>query len=360
MKLALTPEDVTPAWLTEALRAAGVLRDAKVTSIAARRVGNGMLGDSVQFTLGYDRSEDEAPSSVVGKFASTDPVSRQTGVNVGLYKKEVRFYQRIRDTVRIRTPRPYVALLDEETHDFTLILEDMAPARGGDQILGCSIADAECAMHEAAGLHGPRWRDPTLADIDALTPNAALAEMLVGGFPGFMQAFKARYDDMLEPAYMAFCQDFADRIGLYFRERDTPPTLQHTDYRLDNMLFAAKSGAAPLAVLDWQSISIGYGALDVGYFNGASLLPDDRRAHEERLVKLYLEELRAHGVKDYGFDAFWRDYRIGLLQGVFTAIFASVGTVRTERGDQMFLTMARRHCEHAMDLDSLALLDSGA
>ena len=42
--LARTPGDVTPAWLTAALRRAGTLHDATVTDIASRRVGHGMLG----------------------------------------------------------------------------------------------------------------------------------------------------------------------------------------------------------------------------------------------------------------------------------------------------------------------------
>jgi hypothetical protein len=97
--------------------------------------------------------------------------------------------------------------------------------------------------------------------------------------------------------------------------------------------------------------------LDVAYFIGAGLLPDDRRLHEETLVRRYMERLRSYGVTDYGWNAAWLDYRLGILQGVFTAIFASVVTGRTERGDKMFMTMARRHCQHSMDLESLAALD---
>ena len=42
--------------------------------------------------------------------------------------------------------------------------------------------------------------------------------------------------------------------------------------------------------------------------------------------------------------------------GVLTAIFASVGTVQTARGDAMFMTMARRHAIQALDLDALDVL----
>jgi hypothetical protein len=354
--LARTPDDVSPRWLTAALRRAGALRDAQITDIAAKRVGNGMLGDSVQFRLTYDRAEDGAPASVVGKFASTDPVSKATGASVGLYAKEVNFYRELRDTVAIRSPHPYVAEIDPATQDFTLILEDMAPARGGDQLTGCSLEDAERAMDQAAALHGPRWGDPTLLTLPWLMPKEGLGEYLVNGFPGFLAAFRERYDDMLEPEYMAECHRLGDQIGEMFTPRAVPPTAQHTDYRLDNMLFDANGGTTPLVVLDWQSVGIGSGMLDVAYFIGAGLLADARQAHEEMLVQRYLEALKGYGVTGYDGEAAWRDYRIGILQGVFTSVFASVGTVRTERGDQMFMTMARRHCQHAIDLESLKVL----
>ena len=73
-------------------------------------------------------------------------------------------------------------------------------------------------------------------------------------------------------------------------------------------------------------------------------------------MERYLEGLRSYGVAGYARNDAERHYHLGILQGVFTSIFASVGTVRTERGDQMFMTMARRHCQHAIDLDSLKAL----
>lgn len=355
--LARTPDDVTPAWLTMVLRRAGALKEAKVDGLTPRRVGNGMLGDSVKFAIAYDRPEDDAPASVVGKFASSDPVSKATGASLGLYAKEINFYRDLRDTVDVRSPHPYVAEIDPPTHDFTLILEDLAPARGGNQLTGCDVADAERAMDQAAALHGPRWGDPGLLEIPWLMPSPGLADYIVAGFPGFLTAFRERYDDMLEPEYMTLCVEFGARIADYMTPRqDVPPTLQHTDFRLDNMLFDANGGGTPLAVLDWQSIGVGSGMLDVGYFIGAGLQADERRKHESALVERYLEGLRSYGVAGYARNDAERHYHLGILQGVFTSIFASVGTVRTERGDQMFMTMARRHCQHAIDLDSLKAL----
>jgi hypothetical protein len=357
LELARYQEDVTPEWLTRALRQAGALHDAKVTGLETRRVGNGMFGDSVRFAITYDREEENAPASVVGKFASTDPTSRANGASVGLFETEVNFYRSFRPTVAVRSPQPFFADIDPETKEFTLILEDMTPARGGDQITGCSVEDAEHAMDQAAALHGPRWADPALKDIPWMNRGGDTRGMLFYGFQGFLSQFRERYDDVLEPEYMAECHRLGDKIAKYFAPRPAPPAPQHTDFRLDNMLFDAKGGDVPLVILDWQSIGVGSGMLDVAYFIGAGLLPDVRRTHETALVERYLERLRSYGVAGYEGDAAWLDYRLGILQGVFTAIFASVITGRTERGDRMFMTMARRHCQHSIDLESLAALD---
>ena len=42
--------------------------------------------------------------------------------------------------------------------------------------------------------------------------------------------------------------------------------------------------------------------------------------------------------------------------GVMMAIVSSMLVERTERGDQMFMTMLQRHCEHVLDTDALATL----
>src|SRR5271155_5646048 len=84
------PDGVTPAWITRVLRGAGI--DARVGAVHARKIGSGQVGESVRFTLTYASAPPDAPTTVVGKFPSPDPDSRATGVNLGNYVREVRFY----------------------------------------------------------------------------------------------------------------------------------------------------------------------------------------------------------------------------------------------------------------------------
>ena len=60
--------------------------------------------------------------------------------------------------------------------------------------------------------------------------------------------------------------------------------------------------------------------------------------------------LLALGVADYAWAQCWRDYRKHSLNGLFMAMFSTISVARTDRGDEMFLTMARRHARQALEL----------
>ena len=346
---------VDAAWLTQRLRGAGVIRDGRVTDVESKAVGVGMLGDSIRFAVTYDRDEG-APASFVGKFASADPVSRKTGFEFGLYGREVGFYRHVASTVDIRVPHCFSAELDETDGSFALLLEDLTPARPGNQLTGCDLTDAERAMEQAAALHGPRWNDATLRE-HAFLDTSGARDFVIQVFPDCIAEFHRRYDGMLEPEYMSICDRYAAVVSKATAHEPTAFTLTHGDFRLDNMLFDANGGRDPLAVLDWQSPAIGIGAVDVAYFLGLALSIEDRRTHERHLLDYYLERLRGYGVRDYSYDDLYRDYRLTLLSGVSTAIFASASTKRTERGDQMFLAMARGGCAQAIDTEALDMLE---
>jgi hypothetical protein len=344
------PEDVTPAWLTAVLRHAGFHDE--VRAFVANDIGTGQVGRSVRFTL--QRTRGNAPASIVGKFASSDPTSRATGIAQQNYFKEVNFYNILLPTVRIRTPRPLYAQIDPESHAFCLMLEDITPSRQGDQIEGGTVEMARLALDQAANLHAPRWNDHTLHDVTFIRPNAALSPEFFKSFwaqlyPGFI----ARYRSRLSAPNLALLAAFSERLDGWLERSETPFALTHGDFRLDNMLFGE---SVPLAVVDWQTVAIGHPLADVSYFLGAGLLPEVRRDTEKGLVRGYHQSLCAAGVSGYGFDDCFRDYRRFSFSGLVMAVIASMIVGQTSRGDDMFMAMANRHAEQAIDLGALDLL----
>ena len=357
-ELVSEPEGVTPAWLTEALRASGALPEGRVAGFTAATVGTGQVGHNVRFALELEGAPGAAPRSVVGKFASRDPVSRATGVAQGNYLREVRFYQELARTVDIRTPRCFFADIDPASSRFVLLMEDLAPACQGDQIRGCTVEDAALALRELAALHAPRYADPALARLDWLqrrTPEGAmLVEALYRSvWPGFLQ----RFGHALDADAVALMERLGSSLAAWMLSPSGPLTITHGDYRLDNMLFGTAEGGYPLAVVDWQTPSLGFALADASYFLGAGLLPETRRANERDLLREYHRELSARGVRDLSFERCFEDYRRFSFSGVVMAVVASMIVGQSERGDAMFLAMATRHAAHALDLEATKLLE---
>jgi hypothetical protein len=353
LSLVRHPEAVTREWLTQVLERAGLLGGGVIDSFTTQTVGTGQMGLSVRYTLRYDRPEERAPHSVVCKFASADPTSRATGLALRAYEAEVSFYRDVAHMVDIRTPACHFADIDLETGEFVLVLEDLAPCVQGDQLAGCTADQAAVAMEELAKLHAPSWGDRHLANLPWLnrnTPDSVemATQLLASLFPGFLE----RYGSRLEADYVGVAEQLRSGLGAWMRHREQPFAVQHGDYRLDNMLFGTRDGGYPLAVVDWQTVVWGPPLADASYFLGAGLLPDQRRQHERALLRLYYDALRARGIDGFSWERCWNEYRRYAFSGFLMAVAASMMVVQTERGDEMFLTMARRHGAQILDLEA--------
>lgn len=348
------PDGVTAAWLTTQLRAAGMLAQGAVTAVSWEAIGTGQVGDSVRFTLDYDLPG-AGPATLAGKFPAADLTSRGTAAAFNLYGKEVGFYRELRSAVDIRVPQTLVAQIDPNGVDFILLFEDLGPARGGNQLASCSLDDARAAIRQAAALHAPSHGNSALTGVEWLQGSPAVTAQIRALYPNAQAIFRERYADQLEPDYMAICERLADAADHWFGRDPDVRSLIHGDFRLDNMLFDIQGGAEPIAVLDWQTVAVGNGLTDIGYFLGCGIGDTLRRAHEDELLELYCAEMSRRGVP-LNRAAIWNDYRTGALHGVFTAVFSAAYVERTPRGDENFLSMARGACALALEHDSIGAL----
>lgn len=352
------PAALTPAWLTDVLTATGRLDGARVVDVVARPLGTGQMCDSFRLSLGFD-GPTQAPATVVAKLPAADAASRSTAVQMRSYEKEVRFYQVLAPDLPVRTPGVHHADIDLGTGAFTLLLEDLAPAEQGDQLIGCTPDEAALAMDELVRLHATRWGDPALAELGWLANDTgdgrrSLAALL----PLLWDGFRDRYGSSVEPHVRQAGDVLFAHMEAYLAPPDDPGTIVHGDFRLDNLLFDRTPGSASVAVVDWQTCTVGPGPWDVAYFLGAGLDEHDRREAEVDIVRRYHGALVDGGV-DYGWDDCWLAYRRGTWSGLLMAVGASMLVERTPRGDQMFLTMAARHAHHILDHDAPDLLTGG-
>ena len=347
------PADIDAPWLSAVLAEGGI--DAEVRSFTAQAVGTGQIGDSVRFRLDYARAAPGAPASLVGKFPSAGEESRNTGISLGNYIREVRFYQKLAPTALISTPRCWFTDVDEATSEFVLMMEDLAPARQGDQLHGVSLAQARLAVEQAARLHASHWQDPLLDTLPFVSGSAAapVSPVTDDRTTQLWEAFKVRYGPRLAPHWIEAGDWVAPRFVALSAPGEAPRCLVHQDFRPDNMMFGTPEGGHPLTVLDWQSIAFGVGATDLGYFLAGALPRDVRRAHEPELLQLYLDTLSSLGVSGYDMAALRRDYVRGGRSLFFTAFFAAMIVTQTERGDHMFLQMLGSGADHMLDTGAL-------
>ncbi len=350
-----TAGEVSAEWLAEQLRAAG--HEVEVLGFEASDIGTGQLGRCIRYRLEYGERAADAPRTLVGKFPSDDPTSRQAGVVLRNYLKEVRFYQELQPRLSISTPRCYFAEIEGQGPHFAVLMSDEAPAEQGDQIAGCDEEVALAAVLELAGLHAPAWNDASLLPAGWLgRPSAELSAATHDRYRTLLPGFLDRYGGRLEQDSREILSVYDEAESAWTGDAPDPFSLVHIDYRLDNLLIDPRTSPPPITAVDWQSITIGRPLGDVAYFLGGSLDPALRRRCEEEIVGAYHQRLIAAGIDGYSREACWSDYRLGAFAGFGVCVIASMMVRETERGNEMFVAMTRRHTRHALDLNSAELL----
>lgn len=355
----VSPDELTPDWLTDALRVSGALASDRRVSAARFEtlgVGAGFIGQLVRVHVTYDGDAGDAPSTLIVKMPALDEGAREVASMYGLYEREYRFYTELADKISFRTAHCYYAGGNAETVNYILLLEDMgASGRAGDQVAGCTPEEAHLALTRLAEHHGQWWSSPKLDEIAWLQPgidivNAAMEQ----AYPSSWEVTVANFGDLIPLEIREVLPGLGPQItALMEPYRDGPLTMTHGDYRLDNMFFGDEGAGYDLAVLDWQSPNRGWGLYDVSYFLYSNLDIETRRACEMDVLREYHAALVEQGVTDYSIERCIEDYRKSLL--VSLAIWVVNGATldtANERGKALFDLWFRRL--------SAAILDHGA
>ena len=345
------PAVVDAAFLGEVL-------GAEVISVQYTPIGNGLVGDSARFNITYAAGH-SGPSSIAGKFPAADPTSRGTAAAMRLYEKEVGFYRDIAPHVAIRTPAVYFAEHDVETGEFLLLMEDCGPAEQGDQLGGCSFDHALTCVRELAALHGPSYGKRALTDLEFLATSDEVRSFTSNGYVGATAAFAQKYVNEMSEVDLAVVAKTGEKsAALWQRVPEEPRAIVHGDFRLDNILFAIRGGAEPMATLDWQTVIAGNPLIDLGYFMGAGIGEALRAQHSDELLAAYAQALCQHGGPKLTEIATSDGYAQGALHGVATAVFSAAFVEENERAKAIFQSMAEGACSLVREVDALRILES--
>jgi hypothetical protein len=307
-----TIDEVTPPWLTQALRTGGYLTRASVVAIAGQAVGRevGFLDGLARLHLTYDHDEGGAPSSVVVKVPSSEAAYRQIGDRYNAYEREIRFYGDVAPSSPVRLPRCFYRGMDRAAGTYLLVLEDLGALTAGDQVLGLSQPQARAAVEAIGRLHARWWETPALEALDWM-PHRNIQP---ARYRQFWPRFRQTIGPLLPAPALALGEKVGDHLdGLLRTMEGRPHTIVHSDYRADNLLFDAPSRPDPVVVVDWQLAIRGRGALDVARLLCGSMSSQDRAACEMVVLRQWHQTLEAGGVRGYSFRQTLHDYKLAAL-----------------------------------------------
>ncbi|MEM7140631.1 MAG: phosphotransferase [Actinomycetota bacterium] len=342
-------DDITPAWLTAALRSTDVIGpedsidEIEVTVLGT---GEGFAGDLARLNVGYGSGG--GPATMVAKIPTSIDDNRNGSEMLGVYEREIGMYQEILPGLDLPVPRLYYADVDPnpnwqkqldgvkraeklpiwfirflawllrrfvkvESRPSVLIIEDLAPAEIGDQVRGTTMERIGAVLEVAAKLHASTW-DTAAPPADRWLQSGGFAPKLSQAtFLGMRKKFLNGAGRAVSPHTRALVGRLADD-GIARGERlheTMPQCLCHGDLRLDNVFFTDDGEVR--ALIDWQLTRLAAGVVDVAYFIGGSVEEDTPEAEVEGLLRRYHDALVANGVSDYPWERFLRDYDDGLL-----------------------------------------------
>jgi hypothetical protein len=362
-RLPQSADQLTPAWLTDVLRASGALpAGGRVAAVDAQPLaaGGGLIGVVARARLGYSGDAGAAPRTLIAKFPSPVAANRAVADTYDMYGREVRFYSELAAATPLPHPHCYFAGRAPSSSDFVLLLEDIGDRRPGDQATGSDLAEAEIVIDAMAEFHAATFARTHEARFAWLTLQANEAQIrgMEGGFAFGWPRFETELVALIPPRLRAW----GHRVGpstraLLERLCSGPLVIGHADFRLENMFFAAKPQHPPFAIVDWQSITKTSPGQDLAYYLTQSVRLETRRAHERDLLRRYLDGMRAAGVRDYAWEQLWHDYRLGALYLLDYAVtIAATLDLANERGAAIARALSERSCAAVDDLDCQELL----
>lgn len=346
---------IGPGWLSDVLRAAGVV-DGAVVHVETEPLEVAIAaGELTRLSLTYEPARAAGPAAMIAKAPGTSEIQRAMDAAMGLFARERFVYGELADALPVRLPRCYHTGDGDKAEP--MLLEDLRGLRMGDQVAGLDRADAERLVDVLADLHAAFWESEPPGDASRLVSwtdpvfGAMLTQLVTSG----VGALRQRYAGRVPPCVLDAIEEVApDWATVLRRCAEGPQTFVHNDLRLDNIFF--ETDGEPV-VIDWQLAGRCRGTQDLAYLLSGSMATESLRQCWELLVRRYHARLLAAGVGGYDLEECRFHYRQSLLYTVAPGI-AMLGQMQLQGGDTRGLadTLILRTLTHAGDLDAFATL----
>ena len=300
-------DEITPEWLTRALRESGTAEKATVVEVRHEKIGD-FSNQLSRLRPVYDAPEPGAPASLVVK----RPKARTFGqLREGEgFANEIRFYTEVAPGLPITTPRAILGGV--EGAQAILVLEEVDGLQPVNFLRGIEPEHEVRAVPALARLHAHAWGDaslpPSLPQLADPTFRARIGE----GFDRGWAASRAYFVDAGHTAFVEIGDALVGRAADTIAPLGAPATLLHGDAHFENLPLRRDASGDDVVFLDWEAVRRGHASFDVAVFCVQSYRSAARRLQEQRVV----DEHAAGVVRarpDVGWSDPWLDYRRGVL-----------------------------------------------
>lgn len=294
-----------PAWLSQAL--APVSGGAAVDAVEVVEVIK-TVATKTRFVARF--ADGQQGAFCLKGLLDADEMTRMGGSTCVL---EGDFYTRIGPRVAVRTPEAVAVVTDREARQSILLMRDVIAGGGRfcSALEAFTVDQAADSLAQIARLHAGsgllaeapwiRQRAAELARMPHMT--ADILQGLLDGPRG----------DNLSPAVRQGARLIEGMKALADRDATRPQFLVHGDAHAGNVFRTAEGSG----LIDWQVLQRGGWAIDVAYHLCAVLPVDLAESEERRLLGLYLDMARGHGLDLPDADEAWRHYREAVMYGFY-------------------------------------------
>lgn len=354
-------KQVTPLWLTEALRSSGVLdslSEVTVISEVPLKTSAGQSGWYADLIVEYSPRTQSAPRRMFlkGMKSNSDLFSNALA---NFFRHELIFYSKVAPLTQVRVPEFYFGEVAHDSSAAILALEALDSSTIGSMVDGLSVTDLRLLLQQLAGLHGRWWNSSEMDSFNWPKDQFRLAaeNHYAPKLRNVLERIKTESPELLSPSATELAETLVDRIPeVWSYHQSTPRSLLQNDAGVNNVAFEKVNGSKRAIMFDWLCAP-GPVAWDVGLAICVSLIDSDV-PHIPQLSRDYASMIRESGVT-LSDDEALHIVRVGSLSAFAARLFALSPTFEADPSDPltaMRLAGFRRVSQAIEVLDSIDVL----
>ena len=296
-------DEITPEWLTLALRESGAADRAAVVGVRREKIGD-FSNQLSRLHPVYDAPEPGAPTSLVVK-RPRERTFGQLREGEG-FANEIRFYTEVARDLPVETPRAIFGAVEGE--HAILVLEEVDGLLPVNFLRGIEPEHEALAIPALARLHAHAWGDASLPASLPRLSDAGFRARIGEGYDRGWAASRAYFVDAGHAAFVEIGDALVGRAADTIAPLGAPATLLHGDAHFENLPLRGDD----VVFLDWEAVRRGHASFDVAVFCVQSYRSADRCRQERRIVEEHAAGV-ARARPDVDWSDPWLDYRRGVL-----------------------------------------------